>query len=46
MKELNKKEMLKITGGANALLIGGIVATIITLVSGILKGYSNPQKCN
>lgn len=46
MREISKEEMMKVEGGANAILITSIVGAVITFVVGILKGYSNPQKCN
>ncbi len=50
MKELEKEEMLKVEGGANGLLIAGIVsaavAAVVTFVTGLLHGYSNPKECN
>ncbi|MGM9882416.1 MAG: class IIb bacteriocin, lactobin A/cerein 7B family [Bacilli bacterium] len=46
MKILTNEEMEKVNGGANSLLIVSVVAGLITLVTGILDGYSNPKKCN
>lgn len=46
MKELNNKEMMLVEGGANWLVVGSIVAGLISFISGILSGYSNPVKCN
>ena len=46
MRELRKQEMLKIDGGADPILITAIVTGLITFITGILSGYSNPTKCN
>lgn len=46
MKTLTNEEMKKIDGGASSLLIVSVVAGLITLVTGILDGYSKPKKCN
>lgn len=46
MREINKNEMKNIEGGANGILITSIVTAIITFVTGILHGYSNPKECN
>lgn len=46
MKELNKNELMKIDGGSSTVLIVSVIAGFINFVTGILSGYSNPQKCN
>ena len=46
MREINKEEMYDVDGGANGILITSIVTALITFVTGILHGYSNPKKCN
>lgn len=46
MKELNNSELMKIDGGSSTVLIVSVIAGVITFVTGILSGYSNPQKCN
>lgn len=46
MRELEKEEMKNIDGGASATLITTVVAGIVIFITGILSGYSNPQKCN
>jgi len=46
MKELDKKEMLSIDGGANGILITSIITAVITFITGIFHGYSNPKVCN
>lgn len=46
MREISKEEMMKVDGGANAILITSIIGVIATFVVGVLSGYSNPQKCN
>lgn len=46
MKELNNREMQNTSGGADPVLIAGIVTVVITFVSGILNGLANPKKCN
>lgn len=45
MREIDKKEMLKIEGGANAILITSIVTAVVTFITGIFHGYSNPREC-
>ena len=46
MREINDKEMLRVDGGANPVLISSIVGVIVTFVVGLLHGYSNPKNCN
>lgn len=46
MKELDKVAMKNIEGGANPILITGIVTAIVAFISGILNGVANPKKCN
>ena len=46
MTELSKEELKCIEGGANWLVIGAVTAGIISFISGILSGYSNPTKCH
>lgn len=46
MKELNKIEMQNINGGADPVLIAGIVTVVVTFISGILNGIANPKKCH
>lgn len=46
MKILDNIEMKRVDGGANGILIGTVVAVIVSFISGILSGYSNPKKCN
>lgn len=46
MREIKKDEMIRIEGGADPVLVTSIVGVIVTLVIGILHGYSNPKKCN
>lgn len=46
MYELKEKEMKQIEGGANGIFVTAIITGIITFVTGILHGYSNPKKCN
>lgn len=46
MIELEKEEMKKIDGGASTAIIATVVAGIVVFITGILSGYSNPQKCN
>lgn len=46
MYEIKKEEMKKIEGGANPLIITAAITGIITFITGILQGYSNPRKCN
>lgn len=46
MKEISKKEMMSVEGGASPILITSIITTIISFIVGIVSGYSNPKKCN
>lgn len=46
MKELNKIEMQSTIGGADPVLIAGIVTIVVTFISGILNGIASPKKCN
>lgn len=46
MKKLNAEEMISVEGGANWITIGTIIAGIVSFVSGLISGYSNPVKCN
>ena len=46
MKELDVTTMKNIEGGADPILITGIVTMVIAFVSGILNGIANPKKCN
>lgn len=46
MKKLSKEEMQNIDGGANPILIVSVVTGIVTFLTGILSGYTNPKKCN
>lgn len=46
MRELSNEEKMNIDGGASAGLIAVIVSGIVTFITGILSGYSNPQKCH
>ena len=46
MREINKKEMLSIEGGADPVLVTAIVSAIVTFIVGIFSGYSNPKRCN
>jgi len=43
--ELTKEELIKINGGVNWYLIGGI-GSVITYIIGIISGYTNPSSCN
>lgn len=50
MKKISDNELYKIEGGSTsvgmvATIVGGIVA-IVAFVSGIIEGYTNPQRCN
>ncbi len=43
--ELKEEEMLKVNGGGTleaVVTIGGV----ITLILGIISGYTNPSRCN
>ena len=46
MHELKNEEMQAISGGADPLIITAAITGIITFITGILQGYSNPRKCN
>lgn len=43
MKELDVTTMKNIEGGADPILITGIVTMVIAFVSGILNGIANPK---
>ncbi len=44
--ELNKQDLIEITGGGvNWYIIGGIGAAI-TYIIGIISGFTNPSQCN
>lgn len=45
MKKLNSNELEKINGGFSWALAVGIAA-VITFITGLLEGYSNPKECN
>lgn len=49
MKLLENDELMSVNGGAAkglgyALFIG--IAGFVTLLAGIISGYTNPEKCN
>jgi len=46
MRKIDDDEMFRVLGGADPVLVTSIVGVIVTLVIGILHGYSNPKKCN
>ena len=47
IEKLNLVELESIIGGTSTPIITGlIVAAIITLISGIIDGISNPRGCN
>lgn len=46
MREIKVEEMKKIEGGANGILITSIITAVVTFITGILHGYSNPKNCN
>ena len=46
MREINKKEMLSIEGGADPVLVTAVVSAIVTFIVGIFSVYSNPKKFN
>ncbi len=46
MQKLSETEMKNIEGGASPFIIVSVVTGLITFITGILNGYSNPKKCN
>ena len=46
MREINDKEMMKIEGGANPVIVSSIIGVVVTFVVGLLHGFSNPKICN
>lgn len=46
MYEIKREEMQKVSGGADPLIICAAITGIITFITGIFEGYSNPKKCN
>ena len=46
MRELKTEEMKEINGGVNTVVLGGVISAVITFISGLLYGYSNPKKCS
>lgn len=46
MKKLDTQKMQTVAGGGlNWTLLGGLAA-IITFLTGLFDGYTNPSKCN
>lgn len=43
--ELDKIELVNITGGASKFGIAGIAACIFTFLVGVVDGYLRPHKC-
>ena len=49
MKKLNDNELIKIEGGGaitTGIGISLIVSSVIVFLSGIVRGYTNPEACN
>lgn len=48
MQNLNKKEMLQVTGGSITIGLGKITLIVlgVTFVAGIIDGFIRPLKCN
>lgn len=45
MKKLEKEEMQRVEGGADPLIVTGIIGVIVTFFIGIFHGYANPEEC-
>lgn len=46
MKELNKKELMRVNGGGFGFGFGLLIGAGITLIAGIIDGFVRPLKCN
>ena len=50
LEKITDKELYKIEGGTNTVglsaIIVGAVTAIVAFISGIIDGYTNPQRCN
>lgn len=46
MIKLNKSKLRNITGGEITVWGCIAVATIVVFVSGVIKGYTHPKRCN
>ncbi len=44
--ELNQNELLTINGGVNWKIVGGIVVTLISFISGVVDGFTHPKACS
>ena len=45
MKKLEEKEMMKVEGGINILVVTAIT-TAVVFISGVITGIVNPTRCN
>ena len=46
MKVLTDQELEKIEGGGFSVWAGCAIAAIVTLLAGIIDGFTRPLKCN
>ena len=50
LKKISDKELYKIEGGSTSVGVAAVIASAITAIvaflSGIIEGYTNPQRCN
>lgn len=45
MKRLERAELCNVVGGGNEILIGIAIAAIVIFLSGVIRGYTNPERC-
>ncbi len=45
IKNLSCSAMEEITGGANWIGIALVVAAVVVFISGVINGYTNPERC-
>ena len=46
MKELEKKDLMKINGGGFSIGLGFLIGAGVTFLIGVIDGYVRPLKCN
>ncbi len=46
IKNIDDKTMEKITGGASAAGIALIITAVVVFISGLISGYTNPERCD
>ncbi len=46
MVELEKNELVNITGGASKKGIGIIIGIVCTFIAGVIDGFMRPLKCH